>query len=90
VLRDITERKQAEEALRKSEAKFRTLFEDSKDPIYVNTQEGRFVDLNQSMLNLFGYTREKMMEINKSELYADPSKRSVVTKELEQNGSLRL
>ena len=87
--RDVTDRKQAEEALRESEEKYRTLFEDSKDAIYINTRGGQFVDANQSMLDLFGYTREEMMALNKSELYADPNKRPVVTKELEQNGSLR-
>jgi len=86
---DLTKQKQAEEFLRDSEKKYRTLFENSKDAIYIGTKEGRFIDLNQSMLDLFGYTREEMMEITKSELYANPSKRSVVTKKLEQDGSLR-
>ena len=86
---DLTKQKQADEFLRDSEKKYRTLFENSKDAIYINTKEGRFIDLNQSMLDLFGYTREEMMEITKSELYANPSKRPVVTKKLEQDGSLR-
>ena len=85
----ITERKQAEEAVRESEEKYRTLFENSKDALYINTREGQFVDANQSMLDLFGYTREEMLKINKSELYADPNKRSAVTKELEEKGFLK-
>ena len=88
-LTDISERKRAEGALRENEAKFRTLFENSKDAIYINTREGQFIDANQSMLDLFGYTREEMLKINKSELYANPNKRSAVTKELEEKGFLR-
>jgi PAS domain S-box-containing protein len=44
---DITKRKHAEKAMIDSELKYRTLFEDSLDAIYMTTREGNFVDINQ-------------------------------------------
>jgi PAS domain S-box-containing protein len=46
---------QAEEALRESEQKFRTLFEESKDGIFISTPEGRLIDVNPAGVALFGY-----------------------------------
>jgi len=50
--------------LQESEERYRTLFEDSRDPIFITTKEGDFIDVNRSMLDLFGYTREGMLGMN--------------------------
>jgi len=77
------------EALRESEERYRTLFEDSRDAVYINTREGKFIDVNQAMLDLFGYTREEMMAKNKGELYANPDDRLRVRRVIDQKESLR-
>ena len=69
------ERKQIEEALRKSDERYRTLFEESRDAIYTTTQEGEFLDANQSMLNLFGYSREEIIGLKAGETYVHPDDR---------------
>jgi two-component system, NtrC family, sensor kinase len=53
VIRDITKRKQAEEALQHSETKFRTLFESSSDAVMLLDKNG-FLDCNNVTLRLFG------------------------------------
>jgi two-component system cell cycle sensor histidine kinase/response regulator CckA len=58
--RDITEQKRAEEALRESETKFRTLFEHANDAIFLMKGD-RFTDCNARTLTMFGCTREQIV-----------------------------
>ncbi len=53
------ERRRAYEELRKSEQKYRTLFEESRDVVFISTPEGRFLDINTAGLILFGYSSKK-------------------------------
>ena len=66
---DITERKQAEEALRSSEAYLKALFECAPDTYYLNDPQGRFVDGNRAAEELIGYKKEEL--IGKSFLEID-------------------
>jgi len=59
IIRDITERKKAEEFLRESEEKFRKIFESSNDAMMLLDEKG-FFDCNESTLRIFDYsTREE-------------------------------
>jgi two-component system cell cycle sensor histidine kinase/response regulator CckA len=57
---DITDRKQAEQALRESEAKFRTIFESANDAIFLMDQD-IIIDCNPKTLEMFGSTREQII-----------------------------
>ncbi|MBM4279106.1 MAG: PAS domain S-box protein [Deltaproteobacteria bacterium] len=75
--RDITERKLAEEALRASEEKYRTLIESSIDAILMLDTERRIISCNQGFCNLFGYSRNEVEGRSARLLYAsDESYRS--------------
>jgi PAS domain S-box-containing protein len=86
---EVTEHMRAEEALRESEEKYRALFQESRDAIYITTREGKFVDINQSFLDLFGYTREEMADLRAQEAYVNPDDRSRFQQEIGQKGSVR-
>ena len=55
------ERRLATDNLRRSEEKYRTLFEDSRDAIYINDAKGDLIDFNQSTMDLFGYSKEELI-----------------------------
>jgi len=84
-----TERKQAEDTLRESEEKYRTLSEQSKDAIFITTRKGELSYINQSFLDLFGYTRKEIINLKAQETYVNPNDRSMFRQEIEQNRSVR-
>ncbi len=87
--RALAEALQATRALRESERKYRTLFEESRDAIYIATQEGAFIDVNQSALELFGYVKEEMLNLNLREIYAHPADLDRFQRAIEAAGSVR-
>ena len=89
VWRNITRHKRAVKALRRSETRYRTLFGESRDAVYMNTREGKILDINQAGVDLLGYPRDELIGMNVRKLYVDPEERSVFQREIEQKGSVR-
>ena len=60
-IQDITERRRAEEALQKSEEKLRELYDNAPVGYHEYDAEGRITNVNQTDLDMLGYTREEMI-----------------------------
>ena len=63
-IRDITEKKAIEEALRQSEERYRTILEDIEDGYYEVDLAGNFTFFNDSMCQIWGYPKKELMGIN--------------------------
>ena len=83
------QRKQTNEALEESEKKYRTLFTESRDAIFITTQDGKLIDANQSFLELFGYTTEEALGLDVRKTYVNPDDRLTFQQEMEQEGAVR-
>ncbi len=71
-LMDITARKEAEEALRKSEEKYREILTTMEEGYYEVDLAGTIINLNQSAAHMMGYELDELMETNFKEISKDP------------------
>jgi PAS domain S-box-containing protein len=88
---DITQWRQAQEALKKSESKYRGLFENILDGVYQTKPDGSILSANPALVNMLGYDSEKDLLSIKSakNLYVNPDDRNVLTQKLDKDGELR-
>jgi PAS domain S-box-containing protein len=63
IAREVTERKRAEEVLRQSEGKYRTIIETIQDGYFETDLTGKFTFVNDAECNNLGYTREELIEM---------------------------
>jgi len=89
-MHDITERKRAEEALRESEERFRSLYENSTVGLYRTTPEGKIVSANSTLVKMLGYSSfEELTLRNLEEEGFEPSyKRKHFIEQIESNGEV--
>jgi len=91
-IRDITERKIAEEALRKSREKYHNIFENSILGLYQSIPEGRYLSVNPAFARLFGYSNPEDMITGVTDigrqLYFNPEDRQRAIKQLIELGFL--
>lgn len=87
-VRDITERQKSEELLRKSEEKYRKIFENVQDIFYQADINGKIVEISASIERYSGYKPEELIGMNISEVYQDPSDRNKMLKILSAKGEI--
>ena len=83
-IKDITERKQAEEVLKESEEKYKSLVNNIKLGIFRSTPEpmGKFLEVNPAMEEITGYSREELLKMDVSKLYVYPEERGATLEEM--------
>lgn len=81
VLRDISERVEAEKQIRDREAEYRGIFEATNDGLIIGDLEGHIVEANPAYCRMFGYTRDELIGLDARQLVA-PDYRDVVDEAL--------
>lgn len=88
-VRDITERRRAEDEVRRSEERYRSLFENSREAIVLTDRDGAFHQANEAFLELTGYSTGQLRELSADDLYADPDRRRELVDRLEERGHVQ-
>jgi PAS domain S-box-containing protein len=85
---DVTATRQSEDALRTSEQRYRTLFEEVPVGLFRSRPSGQLLDVNPAMVRMLGYPdRETLLAIDAHVLYSDPGKRREWSDRLLAGGS---
>jgi PAS domain S-box-containing protein/putative nucleotidyltransferase with HDIG domain len=92
-LEDITARKTAEEDLKKSEEKYRNIFENALEGIFQITPEGRYLSVNPALARIHGFNSPDEMIHSVTDiahqLYVDPSRRAELKRLTEEKGFVK-
>jgi len=85
----LQEHRRAEMALRESEEKYRRIFQETRDVVFISTPEGRFLDINPAGVELFGYrSRDEMLRecLIQRDIFMDPEDRKDFINDMEAQG----
>ncbi len=77
-------------SLQESEEKFKRFFMTSKDPVFITSKNGKWIDANDATVQLFGYeSQQELFETPVSQIYLNPLERPNVLKEIDRNGFIK-
>jgi PAS domain S-box-containing protein len=90
IMADISDAKRAEEALRESESKFKSLFNNASDAIYIHGMmpdgsPGQFLEVNDLMCSRLGYTRDELLTMTVHDIVSDAHKKKMAAIKTEMN-----
>lgn len=86
---DISDLRNSQEKVQQIDAKYRRLFEDSRDPICIVRKDGYFIEFNQAALDLFDMTEEELKRTNIEDFYIDKSVRPELMIEIAEKGFIQ-
>jgi len=88
--RMIQDLNQSQEALRETEARYRRIFENSKDMLFITSVDGKFIDVNQAGAEILGYeNKEKLLGTKSTQTYFNPEERRRFQGEINQEGFVK-
>ena len=87
-IRYALERSNVLKALKKSEEKFRSIFERSRDMIYITSDAGEFIEFNESASRIFGYSRQELFKLSLRELFFVPEDQQILIDSINKTGSV--
>ncbi|MBM4168595.1 MAG: PAS domain S-box protein [Ignavibacteria bacterium] len=86
-LQDFSERKEMELEIRRSEARYHSIFDNAVQGMFQTTMDGRFLAANAALLQMLGYESfEDLAKVNLSTLYVDPEDRAKLADLLRESG----
>ncbi len=90
ILKDITEKKKAEDKLRSSEEDYKRLFANVGVGVYISSKEGKFLDANKALLDMLGYEdKSEFLKIDiAKDLYLRPQDRRRFQEMIEHDGQV--
>ena len=89
IARDITQHKLYEEALKKSEEKYRNIYEESFDGLFITSLEGKILDMNRKGIEILGYgSKDEILCLDlKKDVYEYPDDRKRILSAVNKDGS---
>jgi len=92
MVRDISDRKRAEEATRQAEARYREIYNNAIDGIYQSTLDGRYITANPALAQIYGYDSPDDLMRNVQniahQIYVEPERRAAFQRWMAQQGSV--
>ncbi|MFB3884896.1 MAG: PAS domain S-box protein [Thermodesulfobacteriota bacterium] len=86
----VRDPKQSPKASKETEAKYRTIFENSKDMVFITALDGRFIEVNQAGVELLGYSdKNELLKRKMSDTCLNPKRGEIFQKEVAEEGFIK-
>ncbi|MBB5391452.1 MULTISPECIES: bifunctional diguanylate cyclase/phosphodiesterase [unclassified Herbaspirillum] len=91
-MQDVTERKEAAQALQEAERRYRSIFENAIEGVFQTTPDGTYIAVNPALARIYGYRSPEDLIVSlrdiRHQLYVEPDRRSEFMRLMEEHGSV--